>query len=165
MKIYSKLLAFILCLTLVFSVSTLFFGVSAETEGGDTASDTTVGENTEDTPESVEKEEKEENFFEAFASMFKEFHPIGFVENLKYMGIGMLGIFIIIGIIIVATVVINKSFSSREKKEENSKINYKGKMTAKPSFFSFSSQYYVAKRKTFLKHLFLYRAFGTTCCL
>ena len=51
--------------------------------------------------------------------MFKEFHPMGFVENLRFMGIGMLGIFIIIGIIIVATVVINKAFSGREKKEEN----------------------------------------------
>ncbi len=31
------------------------------------------------------------------------FIPMNFVENLKYMGIGMLGIFIIIGIIIGAT--------------------------------------------------------------
>ena len=119
MKIYSKIFAIILCLTLVFSVSTLFFGVSAETESYDTASDTTVGENAEDTPEAVEKEEKKENFFEAFASMFKEFHPMGFVNNLRFMGIGMLGIFIIIGIIIVATVIINKAFSDKPKKAEN----------------------------------------------
>ena len=119
MKFYSKIFAVVLCLTLVFSVSALFFGVSAETENDDTASDTTIGENAEDTPEVSEKEEKKESFFEAFASMFKEFHPMGFVENLRFMGIGMLGIFIIIGIIIVATVVINKAFSGREKKEEN----------------------------------------------
>lgn len=31
------------------------------------------------------------------------FNPSAFVENLKYMGIGMLGVFMIIGIIIVAT--------------------------------------------------------------
>ena len=31
------------------------------------------------------------------------FDPIQFVNNLKYMGIGMLGVFIIIGIIIAAT--------------------------------------------------------------
>ena len=36
------------------------------------------------------------------------FQPEGFAANLKYMGIGMLGVFIIIGIIIVATYVINK---------------------------------------------------------
>ncbi|MBE6607702.1 MAG: hypothetical protein E7633_04010 [Ruminococcaceae bacterium] len=118
MKNYSKIFAIILCLTLIFSVSSLFFGVSAESapEGG-ADSDTTVGENTEDAPEAPEKEEKE-NFFEAFASMFKEFHPMGFVENLRFMGIGMLGIFIIIGIIIVATVVINKAFSGVAKKED-----------------------------------------------
>lgn len=31
------------------------------------------------------------------------FDPIQFVNNLKYMGVGMLGVFIIIGIIIAAT--------------------------------------------------------------
>ena len=51
--------------------------------------------------------------------MFKEFHPMGFVNNLRFMGIGMLGIFIIIGIIIVATVIINKAFSDKPKKAEN----------------------------------------------
>lgn len=32
-----------------------------------------------------------------------EFHPAGFLTNLKYMGIGMLGVFLIVGIIICAT--------------------------------------------------------------
>ena len=36
------------------------------------------------------------------------FNPEAFVTNLKYMGIGMLGVFIIIGIIIIATYAINK---------------------------------------------------------
>ncbi len=36
------------------------------------------------------------------------FEPIKFVESLKYMGIGMLGVFIIVGIIIVATYGIGK---------------------------------------------------------
>lgn len=42
-----------------------------------------------------------------------EFNPMNFVANLKYMGIGMLGIFVVIGIIIVATVLINK-FANRK---------------------------------------------------
>ena len=119
MKIFSKLLAIILCLTLVFSVSTLFFGVSAEAQGeeGNVEKEDVAKDENADVGE--EKEENKENFFEAFASMFKEFHPIGFVENLRFMGIGMLGIFIIIGIIILATVIINKVFSGKEKKEEN----------------------------------------------
>ena len=37
-----------------------------------------------------------------------EFNPMGFVENLRYMGVGMLGVFIIIGIIIAATYIIGK---------------------------------------------------------
>ncbi len=36
-----------------------------------------------------------------------------FIENLKYMGIGMLGIFIVIGIIVLSTMLINKIFSSK----------------------------------------------------
>lgn len=38
-----------------------------------------------------------------------QFEPMNFVNNLSYMGIGMLGIFVVIGIIIVATVIINKA--------------------------------------------------------
>ena len=48
---------------------------------------------------------------EAAASL--SFNPMNFVENLKYMGIGMLTIFIVIGVIILATMVINKVFSKK----------------------------------------------------
>ena len=41
------------------------------------------------------------------------FIPMNFVKNLSYMGIGMLIIFIIIGIIILATILINKIFSKK----------------------------------------------------
>ena len=37
-----------------------------------------------------------------------EFNPMNFVTNLKWMGVGMLGVFIIIGIIIAATVAVGK---------------------------------------------------------
>ncbi len=36
-----------------------------------------------------------------------KFDPMAFVENLKYMGVGMLGVFIIIGVIIGATYLIS----------------------------------------------------------
>ena len=39
-------------------------------------------------------------------SMF--FEPFRFIEFLKYMGVGMLGVFIIIGIIIAATYAIGR---------------------------------------------------------
>ena len=121
MKIYSKLFAIILSFVLIFSVSSLFFGVAAESapgEGNDAASDDNAADTNDETTGEEKTEEKEENFFEAFASMFKSFHPQGFVEQLGVMGIGMLGIFIIIGIIIVATVIINKAFSAKVKKED-----------------------------------------------
>ena len=39
------------------------------------------------------------------------FDPMAFVENLKYMGVGMLVIFAIIAIIILATKLVNFLFS------------------------------------------------------
>ncbi len=42
------------------------------------------------------------------------FQPLKFIENLKYMGIGMLSILIVIAIIILVTVILNKT-----SKEEN----------------------------------------------
>ena len=45
------------------------------------------------------------------------FEPIQFVNYLKYMGVGMLGVFIIIGIIIFVTYLIGK-FTAVKKEEE-----------------------------------------------
>ena len=39
------------------------------------------------------------------------FEPMNFVEMLKYMGLGMLIIFVVIGIIILCTMMINKFFA------------------------------------------------------
>ena len=39
------------------------------------------------------------------------FQPLNFLENLKYMGIGMLVIFAVIGVIVLTTVLINKVFA------------------------------------------------------
>ncbi len=43
------------------------------------------------------------------------FDPIQFVNNLKYMGFGMLGIFVVIGLIILATVALNKLTQPKKK--------------------------------------------------
>ncbi len=45
------------------------------------------------------------------------FEPMEFINNLSYMGIGMLGVFMIIGVIILATYAIN-SFFSRKKNDK-----------------------------------------------
>ena len=39
------------------------------------------------------------------------FQPVNFLSNLKYMGLGMLIIFVVIGIIILITIMINKFFA------------------------------------------------------
>ncbi len=43
-----------------------------------------------------------------------EFEPSKFVEMLQYMGKGMLVIFVIIGVIIAVTMLINKVFASKK---------------------------------------------------
>ena len=40
-----------------------------------------------------------------------EFNPMAFLENLQYMGVGMAVIFVVIGIIIGATMLVNHLFS------------------------------------------------------
>lgn len=47
-----------------------------------------------------------------------DFHPENFLSSLSYMGTGMIGIFIVIGLIVLATVVLNKMFSDKSKKDE-----------------------------------------------
>lgn len=46
--------------------------------------------------------------------MYLYFEPIQFVKNLKYMGIGMLGVFVIIAIIMAATYAIMHFTSKKE---------------------------------------------------
>ena len=42
-----------------------------------------------------------------------QFDPMAFVENLQYMGVGMLVIFVVIGLIIGTTMLINWLFSDK----------------------------------------------------
>lgn len=46
------------------------------------------------------------------------FNPMAFVENLRYMGIGMLGIFIIVGVIMLSTYLVGWA-CNREKKNKD----------------------------------------------
>ena len=44
-----------------------------------------------------------------------QFNPMHFIDNLYYMGIGMAGIFIVIGLIILITVLLNKITEKKKK--------------------------------------------------
>ena len=46
--------------------------------------------------------------------MFSSFNPMAFVENLKYMLSGMIAIFIVIGVIVLATLLLNKIFAGKK---------------------------------------------------
>ncbi len=46
------------------------------------------------------------------------FSLMNFVDNLKYLGLGMLGIGLVIGVIIIATMLITKIASGIEDKKE-----------------------------------------------
>ena len=51
-----------------------------------------------------------------FITFMVIFNPGAFVDNLYYMGVGMLGVFLIIGIIIGATYAINYTFNKTSNK-------------------------------------------------
>ena len=69
------------------------------------AVDTTVGEIVTD------------GALEAEDDTFK-FEPASFVTNLRYMAVGMVGIFIVIGLIVLATVLLNRIFRDKAQKSE-----------------------------------------------
>ena len=43
-----------------------------------------------------------------------KFEPMEFIFNLKYMIIGMISIFVVIGVIIIITVLLNKIFTKKK---------------------------------------------------
>ena len=52
-----------------------------------------------------------------FQEMIDNFNPMNFVENVGYMGAGMLGIFVVIGLIVIATTILNKVTAPKKDKE------------------------------------------------
>ena len=49
--------------------------------------------------------------------MRMNFNPMAFVDNLDYMGIGMLSILIVMGVLILITVLLNR-LGKKSKKDE-----------------------------------------------
>ncbi len=97
-KILSVLFALVLMFSL-FSVS-----VFAETEAADTTAAAEAAESVSDEAEEAEEAAEEHSGFE----------PMNFIKNLKYMGVGMLCIIIVIGVLIGVTVALNK-FTAKKK--------------------------------------------------
>ena len=53
--------------------------------------------------------------------MVINFNPMNFINNLSYMVSGMIGIFVVIGVIIVATLILNKV---TKKNKDGNVCNY-----------------------------------------
>ncbi len=51
-------------------------------------------------------------------NLIAEFQPMHFVDNLKYMGLGMLGIFIVIGVIMLLTVLLNALTKPKQDQDD-----------------------------------------------
>lgn len=45
-----------------------------------------------------------------------KFNPMNFINNLSYLATGLISIFVVIGVIILITVLLNKCFSDKKKK-------------------------------------------------
>ena len=52
---------------------------------------------------------------------FMAFNPMAFVDNLYYMGMGMAGIIIVMGVLIAITTILNKVFSKIGNKDKKDK--------------------------------------------
>ena len=48
--------------------------------------------------------------------MIDNFNPANFVDNVGYMGAGMLGIFVVIGLIVITTMILNKVTAPKRDK-------------------------------------------------
>ena len=46
--------------------------------------------------------------------LFASFEPMHFIDNLKYMGLGMLGIFVVICLIALLTIILNAVTSAKK---------------------------------------------------
>jgi len=109
MKWLSLLLAVLVMMTVLAPMAFAEAEVDPDANGGE-ASDVVLSENETE----ADAEDKGED--EAAKKMI--FEPLNFVKNLGYMGVGMLGIFIVIGIIIIAVVVLNKVTAPKKKENE-----------------------------------------------
>ena len=99
-----KLMAILLMITLLTCLFTCFVSASpAPTD--DTAGESAVG-GVQD-PDNAEVKQE-----------FK-FEPANFISNLYYMGVGMVGIFLVIGIIILSVVALNKVTVAKKKSDED----------------------------------------------
>lgn len=100
-----KLVIFLVMLALMLAPISCFAEAAAETTVAvtESATDETTAAETE---AATDGETTSEGFM---------FEPGNFVSSLQYMGSGMLGIFVVIGLIVIVTIVLNKVMNRGKK--------------------------------------------------
>ncbi len=93
-----KILSLIFTLVLMFSLCAVSVFATADTTAA-AAAESTEAPAAEAEKAAEEEAEEDKGFM---------FEPLNFVKNLKYMGVGMLCIIIVIGVLIGVTLVLNK---------------------------------------------------------
>ena len=101
-----KIIVFLVMLAVMLAPFSCFAEVDVPST--ETASEAATESATESAAESETETETEESVF--------MFEPQRFVGNLKYMLSGMIGIFVVIGLIVIVTVILNKVTSHGGKK-------------------------------------------------
>jgi hypothetical protein len=96
-----KTLLVLLTILLVFSLASV--AVFAEDESV-----------TSEATSEVTSETTSEESSESDNALNLEFYPDGFTRNIQYMGLGMLGIFVVVGVVILLTLVLNKVTTKKE---------------------------------------------------
>ena len=94
-------------LTIVALLSVFAFSVSAE-ESSVPETSVDVSDNA-----SIEASAEEKDDMDVDLD-FKGFGNEGFLRNIKYMGLGMLGIFVVVGVVMVVTNVLNAVTSKKK---------------------------------------------------
>ena len=114
MRIFNK--KSILSIMLVFIVAFSVFTLSAFAEDPPALGTNDVPQAEDISMPETGDETGDETDHEATKMIFE---PMRFVHTLKFMGVGMIGIFIVMGVIIVSVVVLNKVTSPRKKTDDN----------------------------------------------
>ncbi len=109
-KILSVL--FVLILTFSLCAVSVFADEAEETGAADVMAEAESAAEADETVPAEETETAEDAEDEGSKTFFK---PLNFLTNMKYMGVGMLCIIIVMGVLIGVTVLLNKVTAPKEK--------------------------------------------------
>ncbi len=109
-KMKKTLLVLLTVLLMLCCASVAVFAEGEDLTPEESASSVEVSDETS----SESSEESSEESSQGDDALNLQFYPDGFTRNIQYMGLGMLGIFVVVGVVIVLTLVLNKVTTNKE---------------------------------------------------